>query len=402
MFFGLKIALRHLTANLGQTSLLVLGVAIGVMVFIFMSALIAGLADLMVMRTLGNFSHITIEQKNRDIPVILPPGPETVLVVRQKSTRLETGIQDAEALLPVIEALPEVVVTSPQILGSGVLVRGSQVRQVAVTGLAPDRVSAITDFDRIIQQGSIQLTGDSLLVGAALADDLNITVGHPVSLRADNGNVVTLTLTGVFRAGATQLDEASAFIDIDTAKTLFNMPQGVSRIEVKLEDLYTAEATSARIGIITGLEATPWTAGAEQLYEALRAQANTGIILQVFALITIVIGVASALMLSTYRRRGEIGIMRAMGAQRKFVLFVFIVEGAMIGLVGGIVGAVLSVSMLMPFPDVADVQPGQLPIDIAQGSVGLAILLTTLGATLAAILPARSASRVDPVTAIGQ
>jgi lipoprotein-releasing system permease protein len=146
----------------------------------------------------------------------------------------------------------------------------------------------------------------------------------------------------------------------------------------------------------------PWTDGAAQLIEALAAQAQTGYFLKTFALITIVIGVASALLLSTYRRRPEIGIMRAMGASRGFVVFVFVTQGALIGLMGGLMGAGLGYLALLPFPTRDAFRSGTLPMDITQGSYGLAILLTVIGAIAASILPARSAARVDPVTAIGQ
>jgi lipoprotein-releasing system permease protein len=180
------------------------------------------------------------------------------------------------------------------------------------------------------------------------------------------------------------------------------MPQGVTRIEIKLDDLNAADATALRIRALTGLDAVPWTDGAEQLMEALDAQAQTGYFLKTFALITIVIGVASALLLSTYRRRPEIGIMRAMGAGRGFVVFVFVAQGALIGLMGGIMGAALGYLALLPFPSREAFRPGTLPMDITQGSYGLAVTLTVIGAILASILPARAAARVDPVTAIGQ
>ena len=116
---------------------------------------------------------------------------------------------------------------------------------------------------------------------------------------------------------------------------------------------------------------------AAHLMEALNAQAQTGYFLKTFALITIVIGVASALLLSTYRRRPEIGIMRAMGAGRGFVVFVFVTQGALIGLMGGILGAALGYLALLPFPTREAFRPGTLPLDITQGSYGLACLLYT-------------------------
>lgn len=91
-----------------------------------------------------------------------------------------------------------------------------------------------------------------------------------------------------------------------------------------------------------------------------------------------------------------------MGSSQQFILIVFVSQGVIIGFLGGVVGAVFGFAILTPLTPAGDVQPGQLPIDVAQGSIGLAIFLTLLGATLAAILPARSASRIDPVEAIGQ
>jgi lipoprotein-releasing system permease protein len=79
-----------------------------------------------------------------------------------------------------------------------------------------------------------------------------------------------------------------------------------------------------------------------------------------------------------------------------------VIQGALIGVIGGVAGGALGLFALVPFPSIEDVQPGQLPIDVAQGSIGVGIALTTLAATLAAILPARAASRIDPVEAIGQ
>src|SRR5690606_18011996 len=174
-----------------------------------------------------------------------------------------------------------------------------------------------------------------------------------------------------------------AYVSLTTARTLFAMPQGVSRIEIKLADLYLADSTAARIQAITGLPATSWTENAAQLLDALKAQAQTGFMLKSFALVTIVIGVASALLLSTYRRRPEIGIMRAMGAPRSFVVFVFVTQGALIGIVGGLIGAGLGYAALSPFPVPELAPPGGLPVDVRQGAYGLAITLTAIGAILA-------------------
>ncbi|MFD2646865.1 ABC transporter permease [Devosia albogilva] len=401
MPYTFKIALRYLTATKAQTGLLIAGVAVGVFVFIFMSALIGGLAVFLVQRTVGDIAHVTVEAPSRD-PVSLLPHEPNILVVEQRATTQRNQLRTAGAFLPLISAMPEVTATSQQIIGNGFIVRGQATAPVSVTGVEDNKVSAIADVESNLVAGETLLTNSTVIIGRTLAEDLGLTVGQVVRIRSERDVERPLVVGGIFELGVEGLDARAAFVSLATARTLFDLPQGISRIEIKLADLNQADAMAARIAAETGLETSPWTEGNAQLLDGLRAQANSGNLIKAFALITIVIGVASALLLSTYRRRSEIGIMRAMGASRGFVVVVFVLQGALIGIIGGLVGAGLGYLALSPFPLPELAPPGGLPIDVRQGSYGLAIALTAIGAILAAILPARSAARVDPVTVIGQ
>lgn len=401
MLYALKIAARYLTANKAQTALLVLGVAVGVFIFIFMSALIGGLAEFILSRTVGNISHVTIEAETADPALLIAPQGHVLVATEQARARTAT-LAEAFTWLPLIEGVAGVKAVSPQIAGAGFLTRGAQVSQVSVTGIEPGRESAILDLAGYIVEGKALLGSGMIVLGRDLADDLALSLGQTLRLQSANGVSTVLTLSGIYQTGGGLMDRARAYVSLSTARTLFAMLQGVTRIEIKLYDLNAADATALRIRALTGLDAVPWTDGAGQLMEALDAQAQTGYFLKTFALITIVIGVASALLLSTYRRRPEIGIMRAMGAGRGFVVFVFVTQGMLVGLMGGVMGAGLGYLALLPFPSRDNFQVGTLPMDITQGSYGLAITLTVIGAILASILPARAAARIDPVTAIGQ
>jgi len=401
MLYALKIATRYLSASKAQTALLVFGVAVGVFIFIFMSALIGGLAEFILSRTVGDISHITIKAEVADPAILISPEGQ-ILSITEKGRIRSATLNDAAIYAPLIESLPGVIAVSPQITGVAFLTRGAQVAQVTVSGVDPGRESAILNLSGYMVQGSHRLGSGLIVLGQTLADDLSLRLGQTLRLQSSAGVSSVLILSGIYKTGNGMLDGSNIYVSLATARTLFALPQGVTRIEIKLSDLNAADATALRIRALTGLDAVPWTDGAEQLMEALDAQAQTGYFLKSFALITIVIGVASALLLSTYRRRPEIGIMRAMGAGRGFVVFVFVAQGAIIGLLGGLTGAGLGYLALLPFPSRDAFQSGTLPLDITQGSYGLAISLTVVGAILASILPARSAARVDPVTAIGQ
>lgn len=402
MLYAIKIALRYLTANKVQSGLLIAGVAVGVFVFIFMSALIGGLAEYLVQRTVGDIAHVTIEAQSRDPVSLLPVESGTVLLVRQRATTQTNQLRTAAAFLPAIEARPDVIAASQQIVGNGFILKGDITAPVGVTGVETDKVSAIANVKKRLVSGSSDLTNATVLIGTSLADDLGISLGQVVTLRSGAGLERTLVVGGIFKFGLDALDKRTAFVSLAAARTLFDSPQGVSRIELKLADLNQSDDVARQIAADTGLKATPWTTGNAQLLDGLRAQASSGNLIKAFALVTIVIGVSSSLLLSTYRRRPEIGIMRAMGASRFFVVLVFVIQGALVGLIGGLVGAGLGYLALSPFPVPELAPPGGLPVDVRLGAYNLAIILTLVGAVVASILPARAAARVDPVSVIGQ
>jgi lipoprotein-releasing system permease protein len=401
MLYALKFALRYLGSSKLQTGLLVLGVAIGVFVFVFISALIGGLGMFLVDRTVGDISHVTIEAPSRDAPLI-SARPDTAAVIYQKAFGQRDVLRTADAFLPMLEAMDGIRATSQQIVGNGFILRGQSRAPVYVKGVEVDKVSAITDIEGHLVDGSARLTNSSIIIGATLASDLGLRVGQVINLQSDRNVERPLIIAGIFSVGVETLDARTAFVSLAAARSLFDLDQGVSRIEIKLDDLNAADSNARRIGAMTGLKATPWTENNAQLLDGLRAQKNSGDLIKAFSLVTIVIGVASALLLSTYRRRPEIGIMRAFGASRFFVVVVFVIQGILVGLIGGVLGAGLGYLIMLPFPVPEQAQSGSLPIDVRQGDYLVAVLLTVLGAMVASILPARAAARVDPVEVIGQ
>lgn len=399
MPYAVKIALRHLLSHPGQTALLISGVALGVAVFIFMSALIGGLATLLTMRTVGSIPHVVVEMVPRE-PALLGgiPGPQVVV---QKDLSRREQITVWQPFLPAIEQTAGVVAVSPQIRGSGFVERGQAVAPVGVIGVEPDKLSAIADIGSAIVSGSDDLPVDGILIGSILADDLGLRAGQIVRLTSDRGRARSFRIGGIFSLGIASADRQAVYMNLTAARALFDLPSGLSRVEVKVAPVEAAPRIAAELRRATGLRTTAWTEENAQLFEGLDAQARTGVIIKAFALVTIVIGIASAMLLSIIRRQGEIGIMRAMGGSKRLVVTIFVLEGTSIGLVGALAGAALAWAALLPAPPLSEVADGGLPIDPGQGDFVLAIALTTIAAALASLLPARQAARIDPVEAIG-
>ena len=389
-------------SNPWQTLLLIAGVAVGVTVFVFITALIAGLAVRLTEQVTGSGSHISLQPPTRVARVLAGPDfpVESVALV---STFQRKQIRDWPMIVELLRANPSVSAISPQISGSAVLVKSEAVTSVSIIGLEPQGIDAISEITPKIIQGDGDLGADGLLIGVRMAEDLGLSAGQSVLLRTERGVERQLTVKGVFRTGLQSLDERIAFLSLQTARPLFVLPEGVTNIEIKLNDPEDARAMARFLADATGLRATPWQEKNVNLEDALVAQGRTGTMIQLFSLISIIIGVASALVLSAYRRRSEIGIMRAFGVPGGFILWVFLLQGLLIGLIGALLGCATGYGLCLWLEGITNAEGVPvLPIAPKQGGYVAALVLTTLGAVIASILPARSASRVDPLEAIQQ
>ena len=315
--YAVKLAARHLLAHPGQTTLLMAGVALGVSVFIFMSALIGGLATLLTLRTVGSIPHIVLEMPDRD-PAILPTSGRAQVVLQKDLSRREQ-IAIWQPAIPIIEKTRGVTAISPQIRGAAFVERGQAVASVGVIGVMPGKLSAIADIGAAMVDGSSSLPADGILIGSRLARDLGLRVGQVVRLSSDRGRARSFRIGGIFTLGIASADRQAVYMNFTAARALFDLQTGISRIEVKVAPAIDAPAIADRLRRQTGLKATAWTEDNSQLFEGLAAQARTGTIIKTFSLVTIVVGIASALLLSIVRRQAEIGIMRAMGATRRLV-----------------------------------------------------------------------------------
>ncbi len=399
--FALKVARRYLLSNPLQTLLLVAGVALGVMVFVFITALIAGLEVRLTEQVTGNNSHVSIEAPTRVARVL--EGEHPVEAVALVSTLQRKQIREWPMVTDLLRTRDEVSAISPQISGSAFLVKGEAVSPLSVLGVDPASVDAISSITPKIISGTGQMTADGLLIGAKMAEEFGLMAGQSVLLRTERGVDRQLTVNGIFRTGLQSLDERVAFMPIQTARPLFELPEGVTNIEVKLKDPDEARDMAAFLRDATGLRVTPWQEKNESLESALQAQGQTGTMIQVFSLISIIIGIASALVLSAYRRRSEVGIMRAFGVSGGFIVWVFLLQGLLIGLVGALIGCGAGYGLCVFLEGITKADgTSALPIAPEQGGYVAAIILTTIGAVVASILPARSAAKVDPLEAIQQ
>lgn len=374
----------------------------GVSAFVFITALIQGLAIRLTADVTANSAHVSLEQPTRVARVLATPSAaiESIAIV---STFQRQQIRSWASTVALLRSLPSVSAISPQISGSAFLVKGEAVAPIAVTALEPSGLDAISPISSEIVSGDANLGADGILIGVKLAATQGLSAGQPVLLRTDRGVDRLLTVRGIFKTGVQSLDERVAYLSIHTARPLFRLPEGVTNIEIKLTDPLQARTLSDFLADATGLRATSWQEKNASLEGALTAQAQTGTLIQFFSLISVLIGIASALSLSANRRRGEVGIMRAFGVSKTFIATVFILQGLMIGIVGAGIGCVTGFALCAWLATLTNADGTMaLPIAPTEGGYLTVLTLTTLGAALASVIPARSAASLDPLDAIQQ
>jgi lipoprotein-releasing system permease protein len=404
MPFELTVALRYIRSGRLQTALILAGVAVGIVVFTFMASLINGLAVRLTDDVIGNIAHVRLESVQRVPGTLVRPEGITPLVAVQRGGEPRAAIDGWKNIVRSIEQMPGVTAVVASVSGSGVIQRGEKIVPVQIVGYESGRESAMIDLAAGIVRGSATLSPGEVLIGITIAADLGLTTGQRVRIRSDRGRERALLIRGIFDVRNAALNERLVYTDVATAQSLFDLTGRASRIELKLADIFGAPRMAERLSGMTGLRGIDWITENARLQDALRAQGSTGDLVKFFAILLIIIAVASQLLLSANRRKAEIGIMRSMGVSRGSVTWIFLLQGLLIGALGSSVGAGLGYGFA-EFLKAATLRPDGtqgLPIIPALGEYGLAITIATIASTLAAILPARVASRVDPVEVIQQ
>lgn len=403
MMFALKVAWRYLFSTRLQTSLLIVGGALGVIIFLVLAALAKGLAVTLTDAVSGSIPHVTIEAPQmRARPMVDAPANTILQAATPLSSTVRPQIRNVSALLSLARAQPEVKGATARVLGSAFLVRGESRAAITLQGIDPDDIDLISPVTKKLVAGEADLSRGGLIIGQTLAKDLELRVGSTILLRSDRGRERLTRVDGIYKADEEGQDRGNAYLIISAARALFDLPGGVDEISLKLQDANAAPAVARRLRGAIAFRVTAWQERNPLLAAIILSQTTQTNIIQAFTLLTVLIGVTSALLLSTYRRRGEIGVMRSFGLSRGFVAAVFICQGTILGALSSIMG-VTGGWFLTNWLGSIKTTTGDLLLPISQDGAAYAIVVvaTISGSALAAAIPARSASRIDPVEVVG-
>ena len=400
--FELRVALRFLREGRMQTVLIVVGVAAGVAVIAYISALISGLQNSTLTKTLGAQAHISVRAPDDVVTpaaAILPGA--TVLTETQPRAQRPRSVANWQALLPILEKLPNVAGVSPMVSGAGLALRGEAVLSIALMGVDLERYDRMIGLRSKVVSGTARLEPGEAIVGRELAQDLGVRVGDRLTVQTTTSNE-SLRVTALVDLGVRDLNRRTVIVPLRAAQNLLALPGGATGLDLTLDDVWAAQNLAEALRSQFPYKIESWQESNAQLVSALNAQSVSTSIIRGVVLAVVVLGIASVLVVSVVQKQREIGILRAMGATRGQVLRLFLVQGAVVGAVGSAVGLLLAVALIWAFTTFVRGSDGlplfniTLPLDTA---VQVALVATVCG-VLAAIAPARRAARLDPAQAI--
>jgi lipoprotein-releasing system permease protein len=380
-----------------------IGIALGVAALIIVLAVMNGFRHELLSRILGLQGHAEIQSLYGNMP-------------------------NYDAVTAKIRAVPAVTRVAPVVDGQVMASANGLNGGVLVRGMRQQDLRTLTIVSKSLSKGALVHFhgGDSVIIGARLAEKLRLFPGQQITLIAPRGDVTpfgttprvkSYTVAGTFRIGMTEYDQTFVFMPLDEAQLYFNMDNRVSGLEVMVRDpdqinnmlgpLATAAGPYSRV--IT------WQDMQSSLFGALEVERNVMALILALIVLVAALNIISGLIMLVKDKAGDIAILRTMGATRGAVMRVFFIAGASIGVTGTLLGFVIGVVFCAYIEDIRRALSkllgttvfdptiyflSRIPAEMDAGEVTFVVLLALALSFLATLYPSWRAARLDPVEAL--
>jgi lipoprotein-releasing system permease protein len=401
--FSLFLALHYMRPKRTFQSIIaiisVLGVLLGVAVLVIVLSVMSGFDDMWRDKILSFNAHLTV-------------------------TGIDV-IEDPDGLIADIESTPGVAGAAPLVQGLVFLQKGDRVHTPIARGIDPAHEKKVSRIPEHMVRGVFDVEGDNLVMGRDLARQVGASVGDTLLIyspqRFTASDEVYLpeefTLAGVYDLGMWEFDVGFVLTSLDKARDLYKLDHGVHAIQVMTDDPFRAAEVKQRLleTLPPVYQVTTWMEQNRQLFAALRVEKNMMFFLLIFITIVAAFGITNTLITVAVQKTREIGLLKALGFSNRSVMGVFIWQGWIEGALGTVLGigtGLLVVRYRNHLLDLLsrrfnmEVFPKELyhlneiPASVSFADIGIVAAAVMVICTLAGVIPAYRAARLDPVRAL--
>lgn len=390
MKLAFEIARRFLASAKKQTLVIILGIAVGVSVQVFIGSLISGLQKDLINTAIGSTSQITV--KNKDDKLFID-NYEVVLDDIKSSSK-------------------ELVNVTPTVNRGGIFTKNTISKEVLLRGFEVETANQIYGFtnkEKLVE-GRLPASDNEVMLGIGfkntyLKNNVSLNLNDTISFEVSPGNSIDLTVVGYFDLGISQVNELWGITNLTTVQNIYGVNQ-ISSIEMQLKDVLLADVVALSLDellVSKELLTTNWKVEQASLLSGIQGQSISSYMIQVFVIISVVLGIASVLAITVMQKSRQIGILKAMGLTDKDSLLVFLFEGMILGVFGAITGVLLGLGLLYSFTTFAvDQTTGNpvVPINIEASFIVLSAFIAFFASTLSALFPAIRSSKLTVIEVI--
>ena len=374
--FPFHVARRFLWRSKVQSTLIVLGMAVGIGTQVFVGSLITSLQSSLLDATVGTSAHVTLAAEDDGERLTL--GPD-----------LRTELDD-----------PSITAIVPQHRVSVLAGVEGEARPLVLRLMETDARDSIYRLDAQLVAGTPRTGEGEILVGVDFADDAGVGVGDELSLLTDAGDQLDATVAGIFDLGVAAVNAGTAFATPDLAPDVLDLPSDEwDLIELQVADVFGSDAVAGRLSR-DGVEATDWQAENASLLSGLQSQSISSIMIQVFVVVAVGLGIASTLAIAAVQKTRQIGILKAMGLTDGASGAVFVWQAAVLGAAGTAAGIGVGWALIAGFDAAASSSETLFPVSVDPAFAALSAGVGIGIALLSAAIPYRRTSRLDPIEVI--
>lgn len=407
----LYLAIKQLLARPRQTLLALLGITFGTAAFLILSGMMLGFREYLIQRLINTTAHISIKAEEPTIEEhSLDPYffPDTLVkwIVSPVLHNEPPHIEYPQGWFDRLDADPNVLAYAPQITTQVMVNRGKLTRSIILIGVEAQKQVQATDVQDDMTVGNfldLDKGGFQVIIGESLAQKLGIHVNDTLTIVEIGGTLVPAKVVGFFSTGMTQVDDVTAYAPLHYAQQANQTPGEVAQIIVKLKDITLAKKLADQWASMSRENVQSWDEANANFFQVFAMQDMIRYILSFVVLLIAAFGIYNILNMMILQKRGEIAILRSMGFEAWDIIQLFLSQGLILGFIGGILGlglgtlVCLYVQSITFASGVSITRINHMLVAWHVYFYVMGFLLAFLSGLVAGFLPARAASRMNPI-----